>query len=131
MEDKLREDHIRHMLRERSPIRIKLARLGLCMGAILFLNLYTVTAVQIGLNFYLPVGLLMMSAYTWLVVRLKGIYPQASRAVGQLCLTFLLIVVGITASYGASAGNIPSSAHIASMMFLGLFFLYIFLKRKT
>lgn len=70
---------------------VSLKRLGLCFGALILLSIYATTAAQIRLNLYLPIGLLLMSAYVWLVVKkFKNIYPLATKAIGQLCLTFLI-----------------------------------------
>jgi hypothetical protein len=71
---------------------VSLKRLGLCFGALILLSIYATTAAQIRLNLYLPIGLLLMSAYVWLVIKkFKNIYPVATKAIGQLCLTFLIL----------------------------------------
>jgi len=65
--------------------------------ALVLLSIYGITATQIRLNLYLPIGLLLMSAYSRLVVKkFKNIYPVSIRAIGQLRLTFL--VFGLSSS---------------------------------
>ncbi len=74
---------------------ISLSRFGLCIGAALILVFYSNAAASTHLTYYLPIGVVLMSAYSWLVIKkLRGIYPVSSRAIGQLSLTFL--VYGLT-----------------------------------
>lgn len=71
-----------------------LRRLGLCFGGILILSIYADAAASNNLAYYLPLGLLILSAYSWFVVKkLKGIYPIASIAIGQLCITFFVVAL--------------------------------------
>ncbi len=129
---------------------ITFARLGLCLGAILLLAIYASAAATIHLNYYLPIGLVLMSAYSWLVIKkLKGIYPIASRAIGQLCITFFLLTlsnsqqinqmkqsIGQGSLANQDAATIYTLAFyeaarsIAGLMFFGLLVTYIVSKKK-
>lgn len=127
---------------------ISLKRLGLCIGAIILLSIYATTAASIHLNLYLPIGLILMSAYTWLVVKkFKNIYPVATRAIGQLCITFLILGLSSSNQFNQMMKSIEAGKEgmvskiftaaiynaqgtIASQMALGLFVLYIILRIK-
>ncbi len=70
---------------------ISLKRFGLCMLAVFFLGLYVQTTIGLRFRYYFPIGLALCMVYVWFVsTRLKKIYPRSQRAIGQLCLTFLL-----------------------------------------
>jgi hypothetical protein len=122
-----------------------LSRFGLCFGAIIILSIYSGAAIH--LAYYLPIGVVLMSAYSWLVIKNKGIYPIASRAIGQLCITFL--VAGLASSNqmnqikksivpGAVADNATihslafnvAQSNVASVMFSGLLITYLISKRR-
>lgn len=128
---------------------ISLKRLGLCLGAIVLLWLYVNIAVDIHLKFYLPIGLLLMSAYSWFVMnKFKNIYPEKIKAIGQLFATFCLYGVG---SFNYSKQMMESIklgkegienkiftlatynalATIAGAMSLGLMIMYIVVKIKS
>lgn len=126
---------------------LTLKRLGLCVGAALLLVFYVSAATNFHLNFYLPIGLLLMSIYCWLVItRFKGVYPKSTTATGQLLLTFSLILLSSSFRATVMATRIkqegaenPSSVayslvepyaqiSIASLMCLVLLITYMVLK---
>ena len=127
---------------------VSLKRLGLCFGALILLSIYATTAAQIRLNLYLPIGLLLMSAYVWLVVKkFKNIYPLAIKAIGQLCLTFLIFGLSNSMQFNQMMKSIEATGEgienkvftaaiyhaqgtIASQMAFALFVLYVVLKIK-
>jgi len=129
--------------------RVTLSRLGLCLGAMVLLWIYVNIAVYIHLNFYLPIGLLLMSAYSWFVMnKFKNIYPEKIKAIGQLFVTFFLY--GISSSFYSkqmmesiklgkegieskifTLATYNALATIAGVMSLGLMIMYIVLKIKS
>ncbi len=127
---------------------VSLKRLGLCFGAAVLLSIYATTVTQIRLNLYLPIGLFLMSAYVWLVVKkFKNIYPVSTRAMGQLCLTFLILGLSSSMQFNQMMKTLKvgqegiekkvftatiyhAQGTIASKMAIGLFVLYIVFKIK-
>lgn len=132
-----------------SKLCLSSKRLFICFGAIFILGLYSVIAVDLNVRFYLPIGLLILSLYSWFVVKkFKKIYPVTSRALGQLAITFLLISLGESSQFANYKNSIQQGtmemsyrtihqmamihvmAGVASMMFMGLLIAYIVSKKK-
>lgn len=130
---------------------VSVQRLGLCFGACLLLGIYAGFATPFRLPFFLPIGLALMSSYIWTIVtRLKGIYPEASGAIGQFCITFLIVGYPTyyrlnlyleQTNYPAEQGQatveegalfwiryLSGVYNITSVMFTGLLIAYIILK---
>ncbi len=73
---------------------VSFVRLGLCIAAAILLTFFLTFAVKQQLSYVYPFGLLFVFIYTLMVVfGFKKVYPVASRAVGQLCFTFLLVAL--------------------------------------
>jgi len=123
-------------------------RLGLCVGAVFILIVFCNLAASINLRFHRPIGLLFLSAYTWFVAaKCKTIYPMSARAIGQLALTFLIIGLSTlsqskhlmktfeSGDYNSTdvihAATINAEATISATLTIGLFVLYLVLRRKA
>ena len=124
-------------------------RLGLCVGAVFILVVFASGSASIRLRFYLPIGLLFLSAYIWFVAaKCKTIYPMPARAIGQLALTFLIIGLSTSSqskhlmkTLESGDGNqtdiiftaaiYHAEATISATLTLGLFVLYLVLRRKV
>lgn len=126
--------------------KISLKRLGLCIGAVILLIIYSNIAVINRLDFYIPIGMVLMAIYVYLVMtRFKSVYPTLSRPAGQLCLTFLII--GLNANlqknrimekiqenpdlldaWAFEYGLKHAISSISSMMVVFLFFAYLYFK---
>jgi hypothetical protein len=123
---------------------LSLQRLGLCAIAAVIVWFYSLTAATIRLRFYLPIGLMIMTAYVWFVAfRCKSVYPKPAKAIGQLCFTFLWVglaahgqLKGLMNNLGTSNMSVEGAAELAarstisSNMTMGLFVLYLIFKRK-
>ena len=123
-----------------------LKRFGLCLGALIILSIYSTTAASVGLSFYLPVGLLVMGLYAWVVsTKFQNIYPVKTRAVGQLCITFLILALSSSNQLKHMLASMEAGEHsadgviftaaiyhaqvtIAAMMTFILFVAYVVLK---
>ncbi len=101
------------------------------IGAILILGVYTAFVAPLNpVRFmFMFIGLLLMAAYSWLIVfKFKGSYSSAS-TVGQLCISFLLVTFQFMKSASANPTD-GEQASIFSKIFIGLLIFYIVLKLK-
>jgi hypothetical protein len=123
-----------------------LKRLGLCLLPLLLVELYVQAASAARLQFYFPIGLFGTVVYAWYVsTRMNKVYPQPQRAIGQLCISFLLFSLSSTNEvttlkskitqenvndhiYGLSVAN--GKAQIASFMFVLLLISYLAIRVK-
>jgi hypothetical protein len=127
-------------------------RLGLCFGAVLILVIYSNAAVNFSLAGFLPIGLLLMASYSWIVIKkVKGVYPITTKAIGQLLITFFIVILSSSSQMNQLKQSIEKGitdqestvynlalyharGSIAGVMFLGLSIAYIisrYKKRKT
>jgi len=68
-----------------------LKRFGICVLTALLLVIYSSAVTNFRIRFYLPIGIVIFSLYSWIIAnKLTGIYPFPSRAVGNLLLTFAI-----------------------------------------
>ena len=101
------------------------------IGAILILGVYTAFVAPLNpVRFiFMIIGLMLMAAYSWLIVfKFKGSYSAAS-TVGQLCISFLLVSFQFMKSASANPTD-GEQASIFSKIFLGLLICYIVLKLR-
>lgn len=102
------------------------------IGAIIIVGVYTAFVAPLNpIRFvFMLIGLLLMAAYSWLIVfKFKGSY-SATATVGQLCISFLFV----TFQFMQSAIRNPTDgeqASIFSKMFIGLLIFYIVLKVRN
>jgi hypothetical protein len=70
---------------------VSLQRLVLCFLPLFALNLYVQAAASARLQLYFPIGLVVFLLYAWFVsTHINKIYPHPQRAIGQLCIIFLM-----------------------------------------
>ena len=105
--------------------------IGFSIGAILILGIYTAFFAPLNPSrfVFMLIGLLLMSAYSWLIVfKFKRAYSAAS-TVGQLCISFLLITFQFM-QYARGTNRVTDGAQasIFSKIFIGLLITYIILK---
>jgi len=123
-----------------------LKRLGLCFLPLLLIELYMQAAASAKMQLYFPIGLFGCIVYAWYVsTRIVKVYPHPQRAIGQLCIAFLLLSLSsinevtrlkskITQEnvndyiYGLSVAN--GRAQIASFMFVLLLLSYLVIRIK-
>lgn len=124
-----------------------LKRLGLCFLPLLLVDLYMQATASARMLFYFPVGLLGCAVYVWFVsTRMNKVYPHPQRAVGQLCIAFLLLSLAATNEVKTLKSKIsPENANdyiyalavangkgaIASVMFILLLLSYLALRIKN
>lgn len=103
--------------------------IGFSMGAVLILGIYTAFVAPLNpIRFiFMIIGVILMSAYSWLIVfKFKGGYSAAS-TVGQLCISFLLLTYQFM-QYARTNPTDGEQASIFSKIFIGLLIFYIVLK---
>ena len=125
---------------------IGLKRFGICILTVLVLIIYASAVATFNIPFYLPIGIIICSLYSWIIAtKLPGIYPLPSRAIWQLLLTFLIIGVYTSVEvyriskliqsghykyiYGATEAFVCS--RVAGMMVLFLFISCLVIKYKN
>jgi membrane-bound ClpP family serine protease len=102
------------------------------MGAVLILGIYTAFVAPLNpIRFiFMIIGVILMSAYSWLIVfKFKGGYSAAS-TVGQLCISFLLLTYQFM-QYARTNPTDGEQASIFSKIFIGLLIFYIVLKARN
>lgn len=123
-----------------------LKRLGLCFVPLLLIDLYVQAAASASLKLYFPIGLVGCLIYAWYVsTRMNKVYPHPQRAIGQLCVAFLVFSLStvnevntlkskITQDnvndhiYGLAVAN--GKAQIATFMLMLLLVSYVVLRIK-
>lgn len=86
---------------------VSLKRLGLCILPIFAVAFYMELAVSIRLKYYFPVGLVACIIYAWFIsTRFIKIYPHPQRAIGQLCIAFLIASIGFISGYNSMKDKI-------------------------
>lgn len=116
-------------------------RLGLCFLPLVFIDLYVQAAASASLKLYFPIGLVVCLIYAWYVsTRINKVYPQPQRAIGQLCIAFLVLSLSSVNEsntlkskitqynvndhiYGLSVAN--GKGQIAAFMFILLLISYL------
>lgn len=134
------------LTRKKGSSFIGLKRLGICMLTVLIVIVYASAVVSFNVPFYLPIGIIILSSYSWLIAtQLPSIYPMSGRAIGHLILTFLIIALSPALELNRMAKLIESGQYkysylatdalvysrVAGMMVLILCISYLVTKYKN
>ena len=134
------------LTRKKGSSFIGLKRLGICMLTVLIVIVYASAVAYFNVPFYLPIGIIILSSYSWIIAtQLPSIYPRSSMAIGQLLVTFLIIALAPSLElnrmtkviesgklkYGYLDTDVLVYSRVAGMMVLILCISYLVTKYKN
>ena len=120
-----------------------LKRFGICVLTALLLVIYVSAATYFRIRFYLPIGIIIFSLYSWIIVnRFTKIYPLPGRPIGNLLITFSItgfsqymqsikyakLIEAGQLDYIYSAAETNAYANVANLMMWILLIYYFIVK---